>query len=139
MSKQNTPKNPHNNFFIKVMSNKETAISFLSHFLPKHLLEIIDLKTLELIKTDFYDEKLNVKYCDMLFRVLFNNEVGFLVINLEHQSKSDKLMPLRQLIYKLMAAEQVMKTTDIDHLPVIYGMTLALRIFAWEVSFLDLI
>ena len=43
-------KNPHDKYFKQVMGDKETTRDFLTNYLPRGLLEIIDLESLVIQK-----------------------------------------------------------------------------------------
>ena len=45
--------NPHDKFFRETMGNVSTAKEFLHHYLPKNILQVIDLDTIEVQKDSF--------------------------------------------------------------------------------------
>lgn len=63
--------NPHDKFFKKSISKKETAKGFLEHYLPHDLLAKIDLNTLQIEKDSFADEELEEYLPDFKY-ILFD-------------------------------------------------------------------
>ncbi|MCM3798745.1 Rpn family recombination-promoting nuclease/putative transposase [Caldibacillus thermoamylovorans] len=61
--------NPHDRFFRESMGNVTTAKDFLTHYLPKNVLQIIDLNTLEPQKDSFINQELEEGFSDLLFKV----------------------------------------------------------------------
>lgn len=92
--------NPHDRFFKELFSQLDTATDFIRHYLPEHLVEAIDLTTLEIVKESFVDEELRQYFSDLLLRVkLTNGGEAFIYILLEHKSSPDDLVALQLLIY----------------------------------------
>jgi len=93
--------NPHDKFFKKSMSNKETAKSFLVHYLPQDLLEKIDLTTLEIEKDSFTDEELNEHFSDTVYKANLAGKEAYLCFLLEHKSYPYSNITLQLLKYML--------------------------------------
>ncbi|WP_423062470.1 Rpn family recombination-promoting nuclease/putative transposase [Candidiatus Paracoxiella cheracis] len=111
--------NPHDHYFRKVMSDKRVAMEFFEHYLPKSVLEIVDLKSLKLQKSSFIDESLQASMADMLYTVNFRERSGYLYILVEHQRKPDKSMSYRLLRYQLRIIDLHLKGKSSFCLPVI--------------------
>jgi predicted transposase YdaD len=91
---------PHNNFFVRVMSRKEKAIAFSQKFLPKDILEIADLKKMQLVESRHMSDAGRSLYNDILYRCpLGKGQYGYFFFVCEHQSKPDPKMPLRLMEY----------------------------------------
>ncbi len=92
--------NPHDRFFKELFSQLDTAVDFIRHYLPEHLVAAIDLTTLEIVKESFVDEELRQYFSDLLLRVkLKRGGEAFIYILLEHKSSPDDLVALQLLIY----------------------------------------
>lgn len=78
-----------------VLSDLRLAREFFTLHLPKHILNAIDLATIELLPTVYVDEKLQEYRSDLLYRVKFPESADYLYIIVEHQSKPEKWMPIR--------------------------------------------
>ena len=59
-------RNPHDRFFKEVWSRKDVGQDFLRHYLPAEVVDLLDLRSLELSKESFIDEQLRGHYSDML-------------------------------------------------------------------------
>ena len=68
--------NPHDKLFRETWSNLENAGSFLQHYLPGHVLELMDLSTLEICKDSFVEKELSDYYSDMLYKVMLSGSPG---------------------------------------------------------------
>lgn len=68
--------NPHDRFFRESMGNVTTAKDFLTHYLPKNVLQIIDLNTLEPQKDSFINQELEEGFSDLLFKVDISGKEG---------------------------------------------------------------
>jgi predicted transposase/invertase (TIGR01784 family) len=86
--KSNNLNNPHDRFFKAVFSILSIVRGCLLHFLPKDLLEKLDLDTLEVDPTSYITEELIEFYSDLVWRCKFKQgyqqtETGFIF---EHKS-----------------------------------------------------
>ena len=61
--------NPHDKLFRQTWSDLETAKSFLHHYLPRQVLDLADLDTLEICKDTFVEKELKDLYSDLLYKV----------------------------------------------------------------------
>ena len=91
--------NPHDKLFRETWSNLENARSFLQHYLPGHVLRLIDLESLEISKDSFVEKDLSDYYSDMLYKVMLSGTPGFVYVLFEHKSYYDKYVHLQILEY----------------------------------------
>lgn len=84
---------PHDLAFRNAMSDLRVARDFLSHYLPKAIIDKIDLQTLALSKESYIDEELKLLITDMLFSVGLkeNNSSAFIYVLCEHLSTPDPI------------------------------------------------
>jgi predicted transposase/invertase (TIGR01784 family) len=109
----------HNNFFISSMSNKKLAKEFFSNHLPIGLKNKIDLETLEFCKESYIDKKLKMSQVDVLYKVNFNDNPGYIYSLMEHQSTCDKKMAFRMFKYMMKIMDHHIKGQKDFKLPVI--------------------
>jgi hypothetical protein len=84
-TKKNNIKTPHNNFFIQVLSRKEKAIAFFAKYLPKLILEIANLKQIELVESKHMSDAGFSLYNDILYRCpLGKDQIGYFFVVCEH-------------------------------------------------------
>ncbi|MFZ5891228.1 MAG: Rpn family recombination-promoting nuclease/putative transposase [Myxococcota bacterium] len=89
----------HDNLFKWALRIPEHAAGEFQAILPPELVETIDLKSLELLQSDFVSQRLDERFCDALFRANIRGRPGYLGLLLEHQSEPDRFMILRVLEY----------------------------------------
>ena len=83
------------------LSRKEVAIDFLKGHLPKELVDMIDLDSLELTKGDFTDDFFQY-HNDVTYKAKIDNEEGLIYFSIELQLKPEKLMAFRMLCYLVL-------------------------------------
>lgn len=121
MSKQRV-QFPHDKYFKKSMENKQVAIDFIGHHLPKKISEKLNLSTLSLEKGSYLDEHLKQSASDLLFSVECNGRNGFIYLLIEHQRTSQKMLPFRLLKYIIRITEQHQQKHNEAKLPIVYPM-----------------
>jgi len=121
-SKPSKEKNmvPHDAFVKISMYIKEVVMAFFAANLPKKILKITDLSTLEQEKSDFLDNTLEHGIVDLLYSVRINDQIGYVSLLLEDQSTPDKYMPLRIQKYMLRICDAHLKKHPKTKVPVIY-------------------
>jgi predicted transposase/invertase (TIGR01784 family) len=93
------------------MGNVTTAKDFLTHYLPKNVLQIIDLNTLEPQKDSFINQELEEGFSDLLFKADISGKEGYLYFLFEHKSYPDKGISLQLLKYMVEIWEAKIKKT----------------------------
>ncbi|MET8774317.1 Rpn family recombination-promoting nuclease/putative transposase [Nocardia sp. NPDC004654] len=91
--------NSHDAYFRHVMGRPADAASELRGVLPKDVAARVDWNGLELQSGSFVSKHLRSRYSDLLFRTRLDGHDAYLYLLIEHQSRSDPLMPLRMLDY----------------------------------------
>jgi predicted transposase/invertase (TIGR01784 family) len=91
--------NPHDKLFRAVWSNSENAAGFLEHYLPNKLLQVLDIKSLEIAKDSFIEKELKDYYSDILYMVNLAGKPGYIYILFEHKSYFDSNVHLQLLEY----------------------------------------
>ncbi len=111
----------HDKYFKHALSNPEVAKEFLTAFLPKHMLEKIDLSKLECQPGTYIDPDLVDRYSDVVFSVGFNQEhTAYLYVLIEHQSTADPDIVFRTLGYSMRFMLDHAKKTGINKFPVLF-------------------
>lgn len=93
------PSNPHDAYFRNVLGRPAEAASELRLVLPREIVARLDWATLEVQSGTFVSDELRSRQSDLLFRTRLDGHNAFVYILLEHQSRSDNLMPFRMLEY----------------------------------------
>ena len=103
---ENTIHNPHDFLVKQAYGHKEVMQDFLASRLPQETIQRIDLSSLRLTNKSFGTKKGKAKHSDLIYAATISGQVGYLYISLEHQSKKEKYMPLRQLEYNVLLMRQ---------------------------------
>lgn len=89
--------NPQDKFFRETMGNVSTAKEFLHHYLPKNILQVIDLDTIEVQKDSFINKEFKDYFSDLVFRVVISGKEGYISFLFEHKSYPDKAIAIQLL------------------------------------------
>jgi predicted transposase YdaD len=103
---------PHNNFVKEFFDKIDNAVSFFENYLPKEVLQHIDLKTLKPKKDSFIDKELSEYFADLLYRVNFKNKsnsLGYIYMLLEHKSYQDSFTDFQLLKYMVQIWDNLLK------------------------------
>lgn len=93
------PSNPHDAYFRHVLSRPADAASELRSALPENITRRIDWNQLVLQPGSFVSAQLRSRYSDVLYRTRLDAHPAYIYLLIEHQSRSDRFMPLRMLEY----------------------------------------
>ena len=110
-------RNPHDKLFKEIWSNLDNTRSFLKHFLPDKVLQVMDLSSLEICKDSFVEKELSDYYSDMLYKVMLSGNPGYVYVLFEHiwdLDLLDRLPGILGLMKDLMQKEtglQYLETT----------------------------
>ncbi|MGM0523800.1 MAG: Rpn family recombination-promoting nuclease/putative transposase, partial [Bacillota bacterium] len=91
--------NPHDKFFKETFRNLTVTKEFVTHYLPEHIVDIINIETLEPQKDSFIDADLKEVFSDLLFKVNMNQQVGYLYLLFEHKSYQSPVVAVQLLQY----------------------------------------
>ncbi len=126
--------NPHDKVVRETLSRKDTAVDFFNNYLPKHILDLIDMNTLEISKDSFIEKELEDYYSDLLYKVMFKDSEGFIYLLFEHKSYPDAFIQLQLFGYIHQIYSLYVKQTKPKKLPVIVPMVLYHGRNKWEIS-----
>jgi len=90
---------PHDALFKDTLSKKENARSFLENYLPKPILERIELSELEICKDSYISKELEEFYSDLVYKVKISNREGYIYLLFEHKSYYEIFLPFQLLEY----------------------------------------
>ncbi|MEV0028618.1 Rpn family recombination-promoting nuclease/putative transposase [Nocardia sp. NPDC050793] len=93
------PSNSHDAYFRHVLGRPTDAASELRAVLPEAVAARVDWEGLELQSGSFVSKQLRSRYSDLLFRTRLDGYTAYIYLLIEHQSRSDPLMPFRMLDY----------------------------------------
>lgn len=111
--------NPHDKFFRETMGNVPTAKEFLHHYLPKNILQVIDLDTIEVQKDSFINKEFKDYFSDLVFRVVISGKEGYISFLFEHKSYPDKAIAIQLLKYMAEIWGMKMKKEEVNGLPIV--------------------
>ena len=116
--------NHHDKFTKQILSDKKTAKEFFQLSLPKSILAQVDLDTIEQVKESYVDNELGQGVIDLIYKVKFGMDDGYLITILEQQSTQDETMPLRISKYVLRIASEFLDNHKGSKIPLIYPLLL---------------
>ncbi|MEO5332884.1 MAG: Rpn family recombination-promoting nuclease/putative transposase [Magnetococcus sp. YQC-5] len=91
---------PHDRFLKALLSQPETAATFLQERLPKDLVALLRTETVQLTQDSFVDEALRAHFSDRVLQVqMVDDATAFLYTLIEHKSRPDYWTPLQLLTY----------------------------------------
>jgi len=131
---------PHDRFFKTMMAIPDVNREFLIANLPSDILDLIDLDTIKFHKESFIDQQLKLNMVDILVETKFNDIPGYIYVLAEHQSKPDKLMPLRIWLYMLKIMEYHTTQNKTKELPTVYPIIFynGKKQYSYSTNLLDL-
>lgn len=126
--------NPHDRFFKEVWSRKAIGRDFLRHYLPRELVALLDLNSLELVKGSFVDPQLREYHSDLLYRLRRKDGGTALVhVLLEHKRNPERLTALQLLGYLLQIWRGIPKAEqDRGQLPPIIPVVVYHGDYPWS-------
>ena len=89
----------HDSFFRASMQNLEVARAFFEVHVPAHIRKRIDFGSLKIEPNSYINKEHKEIISDILYSVQVDNDLGYLYILAEHQSKPEVLMPFRLIQY----------------------------------------
>ena len=104
--------NIHDKFFKEMMADKQNAIDFFQFFLPKNIVDLLDLKTLEQQKNSFTAPHLKEVFSDAIFLIRMANSADevYISILLEHKSIKETYASFQILSYLSHFYEEQIKS-----------------------------
>ena len=126
-------KQPHDAFFKKTFSKREIAEDFLKNYLPRDVLEHINLKTLTNQNGEYIDEKLKKDFSDLLYQVEIDGQKGYIYILFEHKSYEDEKVIFQLLRYMTKIWEERMDSKS-KKVPVIIPLVIYHGKNVWKID-----
>jgi predicted transposase/invertase (TIGR01784 family) len=94
MATKSTPTS-HDLFFKYSLRDLDIAKDYFKTKLPAFIKSKVNLETLKLQPDSFIESDAETRFADILYEVSFEGEPAYIYLLAEHQSKPDRLMPLR--------------------------------------------
>ncbi len=89
----------HDKFFKRSLKKKRIAVDFLHAHLPPALFRRLDIESLSLTDKSLVLPKLREIHCDIAYKCKIDQQDGFILFLIEHQSNAPELMAFRKLQY----------------------------------------
>lgn len=87
--------NPHDAIFKQSMQRPFVAKQFMQYYLPPSLVAELDLETLTMQDTTYINDQLESAFSDVVFSCNLAGQSATISLLVEHQSRPEKLMPVR--------------------------------------------
>ncbi|WP_231735285.1 Rpn family recombination-promoting nuclease/putative transposase [Gracilibacillus massiliensis] len=111
--------NPHDTFFKETFSNVEVAKSFIQHYLPTSIVNLIEVESIQPQKDSFISKELREYFSDLLFQVKLNETEAYLHLLFEHKSYPSKTIVFQLLRYMIEIWEAKMEKEKQKELPIV--------------------
>ena len=112
--------NPRDAAFKAAFQRREVAESFFRGYLPRKVVELVDLTNLDMRSGSCVDEKPRNRHSDIVYRTRIEDADAFLYLLFEHQSAPDRFFVFRLLCYMVnLWREYVDQNPKTETLPVI--------------------
>lgn len=121
----------HDLNFKEIMSHRDVFVDACRAYLPKGLVKRVDWDSVQLVRLEgagvgqsSSDGPLKQGYADVVYEFLYDQaKPGLFITHFEHQTKPDKLMPLRFATYNCHTLMTLAKTRKLTgDLPVVIGL-----------------
>ena len=126
--------NPHDKLFREIWSKKEYAKDFFINYLPKDILELIDLDSIEISKDSFIEKELKDYFSDLLYKANFSNEPGYIYFLFEHKSYQETFIHIQLLEYIIKIWRLHLKQGNKENLPIVIPLVLYHGAKSWKVD-----
>lgn len=100
---------PHDKYFRATFGEVDFTKDFLSNYLPKELVSITDMDTLQPQPTSYISNELKEQFTDLLFRVNISNKEAYIYFLFEHKSYRDRMVIFQVLKYMIAVWESKIK------------------------------
>ena len=145
-TKKDIPNVTSDVYFKQCMSNISMARDFFTFNMPEKIKSRINLESLALAPQEYLTAALRRRAADAVYTVNLKNsddEVGYILIHIEHQTKPQRKMPLRMLEFMLTMMRQISENHpdgDSAPIPVVIPIILSNHSspYPYSVRFLDL-
>ncbi len=124
----------HDKLFKETFGTVEISKDFMNGYLPKSVLDIIDMETLQPQKDSFINKELEEVFSDLLFNVSINGKEGHIYFLFEHKSYKDKMVIFQLLRYMIEIWESKIIKESKNELPVIIPLVIAHDKGTWNVN-----
>lgn len=125
---------PHDKFFKKSFEDIKIAKDFLINYLPKDILELVDINKLDHEKGSFIEDELKGLYSDVLFRTNVNGTEGYVYFLIEHKSYKEKRVALQLLKYIIKIWELKVGDDNNKKFPVVIPMVFYHNKREWNID-----
>src|SRR5690554_3541843 len=126
---------PHDAIFKSTFSNPTRAMQLVKAVFPRRVTQHLDLASAKLMPGRFVNDALSEKHSDLLFHLSIDGGEAFAYLLFEHQSKVDRLMPYRMLLYMVGIWERWKdENANATRLPVIFPVVLSHAQAGWTAA-----
>lgn len=126
--------NVHDKFFKEMFGRIEIVEDFLNNYLPKDLVDLIDVNTLEPQKDSFVNKELTESFSDLLFKVDINRKSGYIYFLFEHKSFPSKDIAFQLLKYMVAIWDSKVKKEGASPLPIIIPLVVYHGDAGWNIK-----
>lgn len=115
------------------MGDIKVARDFVRSYLPKEIVQMIDLTTIKPDKDSFIEKELQEYFSDLLLHVTFKGKESCLYLLFEHKSYLYKPISLQLLKYMVMIWERALNKEKAVELPIILPLVVYHGESLWQI------
>lgn len=131
----NAVQHPHDKFFRESFSRPEIAVDFVRSYLPREIVEQLDLDTLEIVDGIFVDSDLEQQQSDILYKLrTLQDEDFYVYLLLEHKSKPERTIFIQLLQYIARIWKQEWRANAAQPLVPIFPLVVYHGESAWNIT-----
>jgi predicted transposase/invertase (TIGR01784 family) len=103
----------HDNAYKNIFSHRQVVADLLTGFVNEDWVRAVDLSTLDRRSGSFISDDLRDREDDLIWRVRRGDEMAYVYLLLEFQSRADPWMALRLMVYIGMLYQELIKTGEV--------------------------
>ena len=98
--------NPHDAYFKATFGKTDFAKDFLNNYLPKKLINYINIESLSPEPTTYLTKELQEQFTDLIYKAEIAGEKAYITFLLEHKSYPDRMVIFQLLKYIITIWEE---------------------------------
>jgi len=126
-------KNIHDSAYKYLFKNKKIFFQLLQSFVNEDFIKEIKIENIELVDKSFISDEFLQREADLIYQIKFKDREIYIYILLEFQSKVDKTIPIRLLVYISQLYDLLYKNSQKGRLPNIFPIVLYNGVDNWTI------
>ena len=125
---------PYDGAYKLLFSHKSIFHQFLTRFVDKEIFKNLKVDDLQLINHSFVFDNFKRREADIIYRVKVEQQDMYIYVITEFQSRVDKSIPVRLLLYICMLYDLMLRNGHKGNLPIVFPIVLYTGTKPWTIS-----